>query len=36
VAYGLWNRPCNCQLTELGGNLSNLIDAAIGSFRVLV
>jgi len=34
--YGLWYRPCNRQLTQLEGNLSNLIDAAIGSLRVLV
>jgi hypothetical protein len=36
VAYALWNRPCNRQLTQLEGNLSNLIDAAIGSLRVLI
>jgi hypothetical protein len=34
--HGLRNRPCNCQLTQLEGNLSNIIDAAIGSLRVLV
>ena len=34
--HGLWNRPCNRQLTQLEGNLSNIIDAAIGSLRVLV
>ena len=36
VAYRLWNRPCNRQLTQLDGNLSYLIDAAIDSLRVLV
>jgi len=36
VAYGLWNRPCNRQLTQLEGNLSNLINAAIDSFGVLI
>ena len=36
VMYGLWHRPCNRQLTELEGNLSNIIDAAIGILRVLV
>jgi hypothetical protein len=31
VAFGPWNRPGNCQLTELEGNLSHVIDVAIGS-----
>jgi len=34
--YGLWSRSCNRQLTQLDGNLSNLIDVAIDSLRVLV
>jgi hypothetical protein len=32
-AYGLWNRPCNRQLTQVDGNLSDLIDAAIVAFK---
>jgi len=36
VAYGLRNRPCNRQLTQLEGNLSNFIDAVIKSLWVLV
>jgi hypothetical protein len=32
----LWHRPCNRQLTELEGNLSNILDAAIDSLRDLV
>jgi len=35
-AYGLCHRPCNRELSELDCNLSNIIDAAIGSLRVLV
>jgi len=35
-AYGPWNRPWNRQLTQLEGNLSNLIGAAIGILRVLI
>jgi len=34
--YGLSHRPCNRQLTQLEGNLSNLIDAAFGSLRDLL
>jgi len=34
--HGLCNRPCNHQLTQLGGNVSNLIDSAIGSVCVFV
>ena len=34
--YRLRHRPCNRQLTQLEGNLSNIIDAAIGSLQVLV
>jgi hypothetical protein len=33
--YGLWSRSCNCGLTQLDGNFSNLIDVAIGSLPVL-
>jgi hypothetical protein len=34
--HGLWNRPSNHQFTQLEDNLSNDIDVAIGSLRVLV
>jgi hypothetical protein len=34
--HGLWNCSCNRQLAQLDGDLSNLIDAAIDSLRVLV
>ena len=34
--YGLLHRPCNSQMTQLEGNLLNIIDATIGSVRVLV
>jgi hypothetical protein len=36
VAYGLCNRAYNRQLTQLEGNLTNLIDVAVGSLRVRV
>jgi len=34
--YGLYSRSCDRQLTQLDGNLSNLIDVANDSLRVLV
>jgi len=34
--YGFWYCSCNPQLTQLEGNLSNLIDVMIDSLRVLI